>query len=73
MKQKKYTLLSILIFIEQILPFQPVNVSDGQALRQRNDEEWDAAGKVIEQREDVVARAVGESHRQHQADTAHNT
>ena len=51
-------------------PFEPVEVSDGDALEEGDDEEGHAAGKVVEQREDVVARTVRERQRQHEAHAA---
>ena len=51
-------------------PFEPVEVSDCDALEEGDDEEGHAAGKVVEQREDVVARTVRERQRQHEAHAA---
>ncbi len=51
-------------------PFQSVNICDRDALEQSDDQQWDAARKVVEQRENVVPGPMSEHERQHEASGA---
>ena len=47
-----------------------VDVRDGQALAEGDDQQRDRSGKVVKQREDVISGPLGETQRQQGADRA---
>lgn len=46
------------------VPAKTVEIGDGDALKEGDDEQWNIAAKVVKQGEDIVASPMNEDHRQ---------
>ena len=53
------------------LPVQAVDIRDGDAFKEGDDEQRHVPSEVIKEREDVVARSVREHHGQEAADSTY--